>query len=48
MAGPQVPFRSDRIKVSYFDILPTILDFKHLEHPSGLRGTSVLRRGETE
>jgi hypothetical protein len=48
MAGPQVPFRSDRIKVSYFDILPTILDLKHLEHPPGLRGTSVLRRGATE
>jgi hypothetical protein len=44
MAGPQVPYRPDRMRVSYFDVLPTILDLKRLQHPAGLRGTSVLSR----
>jgi predicted AlkP superfamily phosphohydrolase/phosphomutase len=44
MGGPQVPYRANRVRVSYYDVLPTVLDLKRLHHPTGLRGTSVLRK----
>jgi hypothetical protein len=46
MGGPQVPYRANRVRVSYYDVLPTVLDLKRLHHPTGLRGTSVLTRTE--
>ncbi|HEX6575366.1 MAG TPA: alkaline phosphatase family protein [Gemmatimonadaceae bacterium] len=42
-AGPDIPAGKGSIDVSYFDIVPTILDLKGLEKPADLRGRSLLR-----
>jgi len=44
LSGPQVPSWPERIKVSYYDVVPTILQLKQLEKPAALRGSSVLQR----
>ena len=44
LAGPDVPHRSEHISVSYYDILPTILDLKGFETPKPLQGVPVLMR----
>jgi hypothetical protein len=41
-AGPSVPHRSERIAVSYYDILPTIVGLKGFRPPAALQGRSVL------
>jgi hypothetical protein len=37
-----VPHRSERIAVSYYDILPTIVGLKGFRPPASLKGRSVL------
>jgi len=44
LAGPSVPHMIDGVQVSYYDVLPTILDLKGFERPKAVTGTSVLRR----
>ncbi len=41
-AGPGVFHRSNIERVSYYDIVPTVLDLQHFEKPSDMRGQSVL------
>jgi len=41
-AGPDVPRVADPLKVSYFDIVPTILDLTGCNAPSGLTGSSLI------
>ena len=41
-AGPDIAPRSEMLRVSYYDVLPTILDLKGFQIPSDLRGRSVL------
>ena len=43
LAGPQVSHSPERIRVSYYDVAPTVLHLKHFEKPVSLRGSSVLR-----
>jgi predicted AlkP superfamily phosphohydrolase/phosphomutase len=40
-AGPDFPHRKARMDVSYYDIVPTILDLKGLEKPETLKGKSL-------
>ncbi len=42
-AGPDVPHRDEALRVSYFDVAPTLLDLLGFEKPSGLIGRSRLR-----
>jgi predicted AlkP superfamily phosphohydrolase/phosphomutase len=42
-AGPDMPARSERLTVSYYDIAPTILELRWLEIPSNLRGRVIGR-----
>jgi hypothetical protein len=44
LSGPQVPASSERIRVSYYDVVPTVLHLKQLEKPAALQGSSVLHR----
>ena len=41
-AGPAVPRSAGSSKVSYYDILPTILDLAGFEKPQQLRGTTLI------
>jgi hypothetical protein len=41
-AGPDIGHRKDRLDVSYFDIVPTILELKGLSRPSDLSGKALL------
>jgi len=41
-AGPAVPPSAGSSKVSYYDILPTILDLAGFEKPQQLRGTTLM------
>jgi hypothetical protein len=41
-AGPDIPHSSDVLDVSYFDIVPTVLDLKGLMKPDDMRGRSLL------
>ena len=43
-AGPSVPHQPERIAVSYYDILPTIVALKGFKAPSELSGRSLLSR----
>jgi hypothetical protein len=42
-AGPSVPKTTTRIKVSYYDIVPTLASLKGFDRPSGLRGAALFR-----
>jgi predicted AlkP superfamily phosphohydrolase/phosphomutase len=42
-AGPDIPQNPDAVSVSYFDVVPTILDLMACQSPSGLTGASLLR-----
>jgi predicted AlkP superfamily phosphohydrolase/phosphomutase len=42
-AGPDVPHRADSEHVSYYDIVPTILDLERLEKAPDMRGHSLLQ-----
>jgi predicted AlkP superfamily phosphohydrolase/phosphomutase len=44
LSGPQVPSSPERVRVSYYDVFPTVLHLKQLEKPAALRGSSVLQR----
>jgi arylsulfatase A-like enzyme len=44
LSGPQVPSSPEHIRVSYYDVVPTVLQLKQLEKPVALRGSSVLQR----
>lgn len=41
-AGPGIPRQSDRLDVSYYDIVPTILSLKGLVVPASLSGRSLV------
>jgi type I phosphodiesterase/nucleotide pyrophosphatase len=41
-AGPDVPHHAEMIDVSYYDVVPTILDIERFRKPADLVGTSVL------
>ena len=41
-AGPDIPRVADPLKVSYFDIVPTILDLTGCSAQPGLRGSSLI------
>jgi predicted AlkP superfamily phosphohydrolase/phosphomutase len=43
-AGPGIPRNPDTLQVSYYDIVPTILDLEAFEAPSDLSGRSLVRR----
>ncbi|HMA19338.1 MAG TPA: hypothetical protein VKO87_00975 [Gemmatimonadaceae bacterium] len=43
-SGPDIVPRSRTLDVSYFDIVPTILDLKGLEKPAQLRGRALLAK----
>jgi predicted AlkP superfamily phosphohydrolase/phosphomutase len=40
-AGPDIDYRTTRLQVSYYDIVPTMLDLLNFEHASDLRGVSI-------
>jgi predicted AlkP superfamily phosphohydrolase/phosphomutase len=42
-AGPDVPFRTDSLAVSYYDIVPTVLDLEGLATPAGVSGRSLVK-----
>ena len=42
-AGPDFPHSTERMNVSYYDIVPTILDLKGLERSAGLKGQSLAK-----
>ncbi len=42
-AGPDIRATEEKISVSYYDIVPTILQLFRLENPNNLRGKSVLQ-----
>ena len=46
LAGPSVPRDNSSRQVSYYDVLPTILQLKQFEKPEALRGKSVLAAAE--
>jgi len=43
-AGPSFPHRDARLAVSYYDVVPTVMDVVGLAAPDGMRGSSLLRR----
>jgi arylsulfatase A-like enzyme len=46
-AGPDIGARHDDLAVSYFDIVPTMLDLLSFEMPSDLSGGSLLTQTST-
>jgi predicted AlkP superfamily phosphohydrolase/phosphomutase len=42
-AGPGLPGSQERMKVSYYDIVPTILRLRGLEIPANLKGKAIVR-----
>ena len=42
-AGPSIPKSKDRIRVSYYDIVPTLAFLKGFDTPSGLRRVALFR-----
>lgn len=42
-SGPDIQPAKEELRVSYFDIVPTILDLFGLEKPKNFRGTSVIK-----
>jgi predicted AlkP superfamily phosphohydrolase/phosphomutase len=45
-AGPSVPKMKGRIKVSYYDIVPTLASLKGFNKPSGLDGAALFRQNQ--
>ena len=45
-AGPSLPGRAERLEVSYYDIVPTILGITGLSVPANLSGRSLAMPGE--
>lgn len=43
-AGPSFPHRDARLAVSYYDVVPTVMDVMGFAAPDGMRGSSLLRR----
>jgi len=43
-AGPDVPFNGQPQNLTYFDVVPTLLDLQGLEKQPGLSGHSILER----
>jgi predicted AlkP superfamily phosphohydrolase/phosphomutase len=43
-AGPGIPYNPDILRVSYYDIVPTILDLESFDKPADLGGHSLVRR----
>ena len=43
-AGPDFAHSEEKIDVSYYDIVPTILDLESLERPAALKGKSLATR----
>ena len=43
-AGPSFPHRDAPLAVSYYDVVPTVMDVVGLAAPDGMRGSSLLRR----
>src|SRR5205823_1605952 len=43
-AGPSFPHRDAPLAVSYYDLVPTVMDVVGLAAPDGMRGSSLLRR----
>jgi predicted AlkP superfamily phosphohydrolase/phosphomutase len=46
-AGPSVPKTDVRLKVSYYDIVPTLASLKGLQKSSGLRGVALFREKQS-
>jgi predicted AlkP superfamily phosphohydrolase/phosphomutase len=43
-AGPDIAHRAEQLDVSYFDIVPTILELKGFTRPRDLRGKPLLEK----
>lgn len=43
-AGPSFPHRAEPVAVSYFDVVPTVLDVLGFAPPAGLHGTTIRGR----
>ena len=47
-AGPSVPYRAERIDVSYYDVVPTLAGLKGFEAPGMLAGRTLVPTGKEQ